>query len=410
MSTLKIKSKLIARLVYVYIQEYFKLNYHKTYYLINKLCIESSYIAFKKEILASYKKSLREIKEPKIGIISRALGLICILLSLSTGNVNSYSGQSLAQVPMTQNPVTVVSNTFPVSQQTTVNSSSGEAYATVAETIFAQNTLDQSLDLNTAGAVNPDSIARRIRQAGELAVTGNIVQATEIFRQALKECQGTHSDGHECSNWLRALQGLNMMLETPKKLIISNNSIGMKLVRIPAAEYMMGSPKQELDWLRLTFRRTWREGHKQWFQDETPLHPIRITKPFYMGAYEVTVKEFRDFVNDTKYKTDAEKGDGGMIFSNKENRWVPQKNMKWDSVPWKIADNQPVVFVSWNDAQAFCKWLSRKEKRNYRLPTEAEWEMSCRGGAIWSRYSWGKSFPVTGTQTLETGAQNYLKV
>ncbi|MDA8405918.1 MAG: SUMF1/EgtB/PvdO family nonheme iron enzyme [Deltaproteobacteria bacterium] len=250
----------------------------------------------------------------------------------------------------------------------------------------------QSLDSDLS-AQHSNSISRQIRQAGELALTGDTVRATEILRQALKECQSNDGESHDCANWLRALQGLNMMLENPKKLIDSTNSIGMRLVRIPSGEYMMGSPKQELDWLRLTFRRTWREGHKQWFQDETPLHPVRITKPFYMGAYDVTVKEFRDFVDDTKYKTDAEKGDGGMIFSNKDNRWVPQKNMKWDSVPWKIADNQPVVFVSWNDAQAFCKWLSRKEKRRYRLPTEAEWEMACRGGAVWVRYPWGNKLP-----------------
>ena len=68
-------------------------------------------------------------------------------------------------------------------------------------------------------------------------------------------------------------------------------------------------------------------------RNETPLHPIRITKAFYMGAYDVTVKEFRDFVkNDTKYKTDAEKGDGGMVFSNQENRWVP-KGHEVGSVP-----------------------------------------------------------------------------
>ncbi len=250
----------------------------------------------------------------------------------------------------------------------------------------------QSLESDLS-AQHSNSISRQIRQAGELALAGDTVRATEILRQALKECQSTDGESHDCANWLRPLQGLNMMLENPKKLITSKNSIGMKLVRIPAGEYMMGSPKQELDWLRLTFRRTWREGHKQWFQDETPLHPVRITKPFYMGVYDVTVKEFRDFVDDTKYKTDAEKGDGGMIFSNKEDRWVPQKNMKWDSVPWKIADNQPVVFVSWNDAQAFCKWLSRKEKLHYRLPTEAEWEMACRGGAVWVRYPWGNKLP-----------------
>jgi formylglycine-generating enzyme required for sulfatase activity len=124
----------------------------------------------------------------------------------------------------------------------------------------------------------------------------------------------------------------------------------MDLVRIPAGEYMMGSLKREMDWVRLTFKKIWREGHKQWFQDELPLHPVRITRPFYMGATVVTVGQFRQFVKDTNYKTDAEKGDGGMIYSKKEERWVPRKNMKWDAVPWTLADDQPVVFVSWNDA------------------------------------------------------------
>ena len=239
----------------------------------------------------------------------------------------------------------------------------------------------------------PEDIAQKIQKAGELSLDGDTGRAVEIFRQALKECEQSQGDSNDCSRWLRPLQGLNMLLESPKKKTVYKNSIGMTLVRIPAGEYMMGSPKQEQDWIRLTFKKVWREGHKQWFQDETPLHPVRITKPFYLGAYEVTVKQFREFVNDTKYKTDAEKSDGGMDFSNKENRWVPQKNRKWDSCPWKLADDQPVVYISWNDAQAFCKWLSGKEKRKYRLPTEAEWEMCCRGGSAWSRYPWGDKLP-----------------
>ncbi len=166
----------------------------------------------------------------------------------------------------------------------------------------------------------------------------------------------------------------------------------------------MGSLKQEMDWLRLTFKKVWREGHKQWFQDELPLHPVRITKPFYISATVVTVGQFRQFIQDTKYKTDAEKGDGGMIWSNKEDRWAPRKGMKWDSVPWKIADDQPVVFVSWNDAQAFCKWLSKKEKRTYRLPTEAEWEMTCRGGSPWTRYPWGNRLPGDGDANFGDGS------
>jgi formylglycine-generating enzyme len=259
--------------------------------------------------------------------------------------------------------------------------------------MLAQAQGTQSINSEPDLSASSVSIPETVKQAGEIALSGDSARAVEIFRNALKECQQMTGDSRDCSKWLRSLQGLNMLLEKPKQPVTYVNSIGMKLVRIPAQEYMMGSPKQEADWLRLTFRLIWREGHKQWFQDETPLHPVRITQPFYMGAHEVTVKQFRDFVNETKYKTDPEKGDGGMNFSNKENRWVPQKNMKWDGLPWQIADNQPVVFVSWNDAQAFCKWLTRKEKKTYRLPTEAEWEMGCRGGAVWARFPWGDKLP-----------------
>jgi len=186
---------------------------------------------------------------------------------------------------------------------------------------------------------------------------------------------------------------LDSTLAGTGKRIVLKNSIDMEMVRIPAGDYMMGSLKQEMDWVRLTFKSTWRDGHKQWFQDELPLHPVRITKPFYMGATETTVEQFREFVRSAKYKTEAEKADGGMVWDKKEYRWAPRKNMAWNSVPWKISDSQPVVFVSWNDAQEFCRWLSRKEKRTYRLPTEAEWEMACRGGAAWVRFPWGNKLP-----------------
>ncbi len=236
-------------------------------------------------------------------------------------------------------------------------------------------------------------LAQTVRRAGELLAAGDATRAKEIVREALRDCESGHGNVPDCAHWLKALQGLDSLIDKPREKIVLTNSLGMRMVRIPASEYMMGSPKREMDWLRLKFKKIWREGHKQWFQDELPLHPVRITHPFYMAATELTVGQFRQFVKDTGYKTDAEKGDGGMIWSKSEARWVPKKDMKWDSVPWKIADNQPVVFVSWNDAQAFCKWLSNKEKRTYRLPTEAEWEMACRGGKVWVRYPWGDRMP-----------------
>jgi formylglycine-generating enzyme required for sulfatase activity len=239
-------------------------------------------------------------------------------------------------------------------------------------------------------AVSPVEL---IRRAAEVAGEADIEKAKEITLKAIRECESQDANSRDCPQWLKAARGLKTMLESVPERKVFVNSIGMKMVRIPAGEYMMGSLKTEMDWLRLTFRKIWREGHKQWFEDELPLHPVRLTRAYFIGATEVTVGQFRQFVRETKHKTEAERGDGGMIFSKKENRWVPRKEMRWDNVPWQIQDNQPVVFVSWNDANAFCKWLSRKEKRTYRLPTEAEWERACRGGAVWARYPWGDRLP-----------------
>jgi formylglycine-generating enzyme required for sulfatase activity len=239
----------------------------------------------------------------------------------------------------------------------------------------------------------PPGLEDTVRRAGELVALGDPEKARYIILRAMRECDAGKRDVRECSQWAEPLRGLSLLLESPPERKVITNSIGMRLVRIPAGEYMMGSLKAEMDWLRLTFRKTWREGHKQWFQDELPLHPVRITRPYYIGATEVTVGQFRKFVRETKYKTDGQKGDGGMVFSKTEGRWVPDKRWAWDSVPWKIYDDQPVVFVSWKDANAFCKWLSRKEKRTYRLPTEAEWERACRGGRIWARFPWGERLP-----------------
>jgi formylglycine-generating enzyme len=237
------------------------------------------------------------------------------------------------------------------------------------------------------------SMADTIRQALQMAGSGEVERARNLIWQNILECESPEGNVRECSRWLNSLRRLHSLLaKIPEQKVITN-SLGMRMVQIPAGDYMMGSLNREMDWLRLTFRKIWREGHKQWFQDERPVHPVRISHPFYISATEVTVKQFRQFVKAARYKTDAERGDGGMVFSTKENRWVPRKEMKWDSTPWKIHDDQPVVFVSWNDAEAFCKWLSRKEKRTYRLPTEAEWEMACRGGAVWARYPWGNRLP-----------------
>jgi formylglycine-generating enzyme required for sulfatase activity len=168
------------------------------------------------------------------------------------------------------------------------------------------------------------------------------------------------------------------------------NSIGMKLVLIPAGEFMMGSKETETE-LEKAF--VCDEDLHHFFGPEYPRHKVRITKPFYLGAYPVTVGQFRRFVADTAYKTEADK----EIYRNESGTAVQgweldggyaQEGVNWRSPGYPQTDEHPVVEVSWEDAVAFCQWLSAKEGKTYRLPTEAEWEYACRAGTD-TRYYYG---------------------
>jgi formylglycine-generating enzyme required for sulfatase activity len=102
-----------------------------------------------------------------------------------------------------------------------------------------------------------------------------------------------------------------------------------------------------------------------------PQHRVRLSQPYYIGEYEVTVAQFQQFSEATKQAT--EKSSKATYF------WR-------DYVTEDPVDQQPVVGVSWDDAQAFCRWLSEREKLKYDLPTEAQWEFACRAGTqtLWS--------------------------
>ena len=155
------------------------------------------------------------------------------------------------------------------------------------------------------------------------------------------------------------------------------NSIGMKLVLIPAGEFMMGGQEsaEELVKAFAAYNRK-----PEFFKDEYPRHRVRITKPFYLGKYEVTVGDFRRFVDDSGYKTQAETdGEGGWGYNPQTGQCEGRKpQFNWRNPGFPQTDNHPVLNVTWNDAVAFCQWLSRKEGKTYRLPTEAEWEYACR--------------------------------
>ena len=114
----------------------------------------------------------------------------------------------------------------------------------------------------------------------------------------------------------------------------------MELVGVPAGEFMMGSPDRE----------------KERQACETPVHRVKITRPFYMGKFEVTNAQYR--------------------------RFRPSHRSRYLD-----AGDQPALWVSWHDADAFCRWLSKKASRAVRLPTEAEWEYACRAGTTTRFYT-----------------------
>ncbi len=124
-----------------------------------------------------------------------------------------------------------------------------------------------------------------------------------------------------------------------------SNSIGMKFVAVKAGEFMMGEgelpPRARSEWAL----RDWDEG---------PAHRVKFTRDFFMGVHEVTNAQYEQF--QPKHKALR-----GLHGASK-------------------LDDEPVTFVTWQQANDFCGWLSKKEGKPYRLPTEAEWEFACRAG------------------------------
>ena len=94
-------------------------------------------------------------------------------------------------------------------------------------------------------------------------------------------------------------------------------------------------------------------------------------------------------MDDSGYKTEAEKdGKGGYGWNEDAKKFEQNPRYTWPNPGFEQTDEHPVVNVSWNDAVAFAEWLSQKEGKTYRLPTEAEWEYACRAGTT-TRYSCG---------------------
>ncbi|MBF0103568.1 MAG: SUMF1/EgtB/PvdO family nonheme iron enzyme, partial [Desulfobacterales bacterium] len=162
-----------------------------------------------------------------------------------------------------------------------------------------------------------------------------------------KDGNGTYEDTE-----LMVLNTLDQQVEWSSvvdKTAISGpftNSLGMTFVKIPAGTFMMGSPS----------------GDRNAYSNEFPQHQVTLTKDYYMQATEVTVGQWCKVMG---YEDD-------YIYFHK-TCWNSDEGMK----------NCPIMNISWNRIQLFISKLNAMDKsRQYRLPTEAEWERACRGGAV----------------------------
>ncbi len=122
-----------------------------------------------------------------------------------------------------------------------------------------------------------------------------------------------------------------------------------------------------------------------------PVHEVCLDD-YYIGKYEVTVGEFRKYVDATGYRTEAEQQDGchSWIGDGHEEKI---KEHNWDNTGFPQTEKDPVVCVSWNDVYNYIQWLNENEGMKYRLLTEAEWEYAARSGGKAYLYSWGNGEP-----------------
>lgn len=145
-----------------------------------------------------------------------------------------------------------------------------------------------------------------------------------------------------------------------------------QLLKIPAGKFLMGSTKEQA-------QEAVKEGtDKNWVECEQPQHEVELSE-YFIGKYPITNHEYQAFVHEASARS-PQGWDGGNYSAEKSDH--------------------PVVNVSWNDAQNYCKWLSVKTGKTYRLPTEAEWEKAARGekGLI---YPWGDEFDSKKCNTVE---------
>jgi formylglycine-generating enzyme required for sulfatase activity len=165
------------------------------------------------------------------------------------------------------------------------------------------------------------------------------------------------------------------------------NSIGMRFRLIPPGEYEVGYDATKIETL---LNKMPADEVEEWIvgsmKDRSPSQRIRISDPYYFGKHEVTRGRFQQFVETTGYHTvNEENGLGGSHYDLSLHEFVRSPTAIWSKSQASNADDHPVVFLSRNDMEAFCRWLSEKEGLDYAIASDFQWECAHRAGttSIW---------------------------
>ncbi len=249
---------------------------------------------------------------------------------------------------------------------------------------------DESTERAVGGSfLNNEQVTRLIQQVKERVASGRRLEARKLAEEFISSAAKGKASPENSQFFVREVLEDLIDLSQDKGIQSFTNSLGMSMVRVPAGSFVMGSSEADIAWAMTTLA----QGQPVSLENEYPFHKVRISRPFWMAATEVTVGQFRTFVNETGYITDAEDEKGGQVFNSQTNRFEKKDGTSWKNPGWKVTDDQPVTMVSYNDAQAFAEWLTAKDKLPYKLPTEAQWEYAARGGLPMAKFPWGDELP-----------------
>ena len=232
-----------------------------------------------------------------------------------------------------------------------------------------QNRID-SIYQNVVG-----SIELSTEMGGDLYVDGKLL--TSITPNTIVPIHALSAGSHQleikgAEKWIQQVlvnAESNIIVEAKSRVKDHPQNKFINMVFVQGGEFDMGSIYGETD--------------------EQPIHSL-IVNDFEISSTEVTVAQFREFVVNTNYKTEAEKEGWSWIFDEewkKKNGYTWELNSKGDPA----ADFDPVRYVSWYDCLNFTEWLSERNGGKFRLPTEAEWEYAARGGVHKSNHSFSGS-------------------